>query len=306
MEESRSKIPVTAVALPAALLLSSAIFLFLTVQGANLATLRSENEKEAARQSELSASLKTVRAQIDPARRELSALTAEQAKIAEDRKSALETIARAGALAQTVEQIRRDEASATKRLDDLRKAQGEATDKAEAARTGLATLERKLEQARAEKAEADSKLSDTVAREVAAVQKLAERERTILAREKVLAERDRALSERDAELAATTVAVKRLEAQKRQLETEISEKRTEAKSASDQLARVDGEKVAAADLQRLRADKAELVAKVDQLRQELRFNDASLREKEDLKRRLELSIADLTVQKTSAEAAAKK
>jgi|GEM_PF-4324774 len=306
MEEPRFKIPVTAVVLPAALLLSSAIFLFLTVQGANLATLRSENEKEAARQSELSASLKTVRDQIDPARRELSALTAEQAKIAEDRKAALETIARAGALAQTVEQIRRDEASATKRLDDLRKAQGEATDKVEAARNGLATLDRKLEQARADKAEADTKLSDTVAREVAAVQKLAERERTILAREKVLAERDRALSERDAELAAATVAVKRLEAQKRTLETEISEKRTEAKSASDQLARVDGEKVAAADLQRLQAEKAELVAKVDQLRQELRFNDASLREKEDLKKRLELSIAELTVRKNSAEAAAKK
>ena len=306
MEESRFKIPVTAVVLPAALLLSSAIFLFLTVQGANLATLRSENEKEAARQSELSASLKTVRDQIDPARRELSALTAEQAKIAEDRKSALETIARAGALAQTVEQIRRDEASATNRLDDLRKAQSEATDKAEAVRNGLATLDRKLEQARADKAEAETKLSDTVAREVAAVQKLAERERTILAREKVLAERDRALSERDAELAAATVAVKRLEAQKRTLETEISEKRTEAKSASDQLARVDGEKVAAADLQRLQAEKAELVAKVDQLRQELRFNDASLREKEDLKKRLELSIAELTVRKNSAEAAAKK
>lgn len=299
MEESRFKIPVTAVVLPGALLLSSAIILFLTVQGANLATLRSENEKEAARQSELSASLKTVRDQIDPARRELSALAAEQAKIAEERKAALETIARAGALAQTVEQLRKDEASATKRLDDLRKAQTEATDKIEAAKTGIAALERKLEQARSDKAEADTRLSDVVARELAAVQKLT-------AREKALAEKDRTLSERDAELAAATGSAKRLEAQKRQLETEISEKRTEAKSVADQLAKLDGEKVAAADMQRLRAEKTELAAKVDQLRQELRFTEASLKEKEDLKRRLEQSIADLTVRKNSTEAAAKK
>lgn len=301
MEESRFTISGTAVVLPVALLLCSASILYLTVQGSNLATLKSENDKEAARQSELSAALKTVRDQIDPARSELSALTAGQSRIADEKKAALETIARASALAQTVDQLKKDEASSSKRLDDLRRAQAEATDKLEVSRSSLANLERKIDQIRADKAEADGRLSDTISKEVAAVQKLADRERAIAAREKVLSERDRTLSERDAEIAAATAIAKRVETQKRQLEIEISEKRAEVKSVADQLAKLDGEKISALDLQRLRAEKIELMTKTDQLRQELRFIEANLKEKEDLRKRLESAIADLNVRKKSSE-----
>lgn len=301
MEESRFTISGTAIVLPVALLLCSASILYLTVQGANLATLRTENEKESARQSELSVTLKTVRDQIDPVRRELMTLTAEQARVADERKAAVQTIARASALAQTVDQLKKEETSASNRLEDLRRAQAEASVKIEASRTSLANLERKIEQIRGEKTEADSRLSDTVAKELGATQKLADRERTIAAREKVLSERDRALSERDAELAAAAAVVKRLDAQKRQLEIEIAEKRTEAKSVADQLANMDSSKVAAVDLQRLRTEKIELMTKTDQLRQDLRIIEANLKEKEDLRKRLELSIADLNVRKASTE-----
>ena len=97
--EKENKPNFTAIALPAALLTSSACLLWLTMQSTSLSTLRGENEKESARQSELSAQVRNLRAQDEAARSELATQRAEQLKLAEEKKSATEIISRSTAAA---------------------------------------------------------------------------------------------------------------------------------------------------------------------------------------------------------------
>jgi len=306
MEDQRPKFSVIAIILPAALALSSACILLLTVQSASLSTLRSENDRETSRQAELSAALKVIRDQVEPAKKELASLLAEQGRLAEERKAALETISRAGALSQVVEQLRKDEAALSRRIDDLRKVLTEVSERLDSSRSAHLALERKLEQVRADKTDAESRLADVSAKESAASQRLAERERVISARDKIIAEKDKALAERDSEIGAVTGLLRRLEAQKKQIEGEISERRSEAKAIADQLAGLEREKVNLTELQRLRSERTDLIARLDGSRQELKVVEAAIREKESLRQELERTLGDLLAKRAAAEAAARK
>lgn len=233
MEDSRPKFSLTAVVLPAALLVGSASILFLTVQSANLATLRTENDRELFRQAELAGSLKALRDQVEQVRHDVAAATAEQARLAEEKKSAQGVISRAAALGRSVEQLRAEELATSKRVDELRRDEAKVSDQLGASRSDLASLEGKLRKASADRLEAEAKLAETLAKESAVAQKSAERERALVAREKELSDKDRLVAERDAEVAASSVGVKRLESQKRQLEVEIAERKAEVKALAD-------------------------------------------------------------------------
>ena len=306
MEKSSSPVSLTAIILPACLLIGLATTLFLTVHSASLATLRAENERELSRHAELAGSLKAIREQLEPAKRDLAAAATEQSRLAEEKKTATEVIARAAGIGQSLEQLRKDEAAAQRRLEEIRRTQNEASDKLDSSRATLASLEAKVRQISSDRSESEARLAETSAKEASLLQKVADRERILANREKSLAEKDRLIAERDAELAALNATVKRFETQKRQIESEILEKKTEAKSLSDQLAGLDRERVSANELQRLRSEKIDLAARIESMRQELRTAEAAFRERESSRQELERSIIELNARKNSADSGAKK
>lgn len=230
MAEPAFKIPLGSLILPAALFISSACVLFLTIQSASLATLRSENERESSRQAELAGSLKALRGQLEPAKLELANTAAELARLSEEQKSARDLISRASALSRSVEQFTAEESAAIRRLEETRKLQKESADRVDAARGELAAVGAQIRQLDANRREAETKLSDVTAKETAAAQRLQDRERTVAARERTLAEKERLVAEKDAEAASLSASVKRLDAEKRQLDTDIAARRSEAAS----------------------------------------------------------------------------
>lgn len=301
MAEPAFKIPLGSLILPAALFISSACVLFLTIQSASLATLRSENERESSRQAELAGSLKALRGQLEPAKLELANTAAELARLSEEQKSARDLISRASALSRSVEQFTAEESAAIRRLEETRKLQKESADRVDAARGELAAVGAQIRQLDANRREAETKLSDVTAKETAAAQRLQDRERTVAARERTLAEKERLVAEKDAEAASLSASVKRLDAEKRQLDTDIAARRSEAASLTQQLAGLDRDKVAVSEAQRVRAEFADLSARLGNTRQEVRNAEAALVEKEAARRELERVIGELNTRKSAAE-----
>jgi chromosome segregation ATPase len=306
MEVEKSKFSSLAFFLPATLALSSACILFLTVNSASLNTLRSENDRETIRRAELSAALKLIREQLEPARAELVGINSERNRLNEERKSALEMISRAESFSRQIEQLKMDESALTRRLDELKRAQSEAADRLESTRGTQVAVERKISQASAEKSDAEARLAELSAKEAAASQRLAERERLVSTREKALAERDRTLVERESEIGTLSALIRRLEAQKRQLDSELAERGAEAKSITERIAGLERERINLSELQRLRSERTDLLTRLDGTRQELRTIEASVREKEAVRLELERAVGDLLAKRAAAEAALRK
>jgi chromosome segregation ATPase len=283
MESTKTGNPTVAITLPVALTASLAILLLLIVKNASYEELALSNEREAARRQELAVQVGPLKEQVEAARGELAGLRTELKLLEEQRKAAREAIDQSNALAKSLQQLKADVAALDKEGQDKRRGLGDAGEKVAALNKQVTAAEEHLRERRTELAGLTAQLGTLTVREKSVAQSLAEKER--------------ALAAKSNELDAKTEEARRM-AQR------VAEGKAEADSQEARLKRYSSERVALDEVERLRAERWELQARLGVLKDDRLAAAATIKGLEETKQRLEKEVDLLAQRRAAAEAAA--
>lgn len=285
IQKDQWKTSYTAIAFPLILAVNLALLLYVMTQARHADDLKAQNERELALKQQLHVEFPGLQAKVAELRDEQSALDSAVKSLAAAKADALRTIREADVISGQNESLRK----AGKGLSDTLQAQRDTISEQEGQ---LAVVVRQQSAARAQATEAEARLA-------ALNQQIPELEAKVRSLTDAAAEQEVLLMARKSEVASVGAELKTDRAS-------LADTKGEVDGLNKQLAGLSKDKADWAELTALRAEKAELSARIQVLREDLKSVQGGLAELQKEKVNLESAVSDLTKRRAQLEAAATK